>query len=133
MTSSSIGIPSLLTVNDFRVSVFLGCEAEERQVRQEVRFDVVFAFSHPPQGCLSDRLDQTICYSAVCNAIRNEAEGKEYLLIEKLGWDVHEAVQRLLPTGAEFGLRVMKLRPPVPNLFGGASFYIGSNLFSLRE
>lgn len=112
-----------LSLNDLRLKVRLGCGAEERAAVQEVSFDLSIRFPRLPEGSRSDELEGTICYGALSEKLRALCESREFKLIEHLGWEAY----RLLGPGPDHGLwlRVTKLKPPVPDLLGGASFELG--------
>ena len=84
---------SSLSIANLRLKVKLGCGEEERQIPQFVSFAAEVRFKDLPQGCFSDRLDETICYALLSDKIRSLCNNNEYHLIEKLGWDVYAAIK----------------------------------------
>jgi len=58
-----------LFIRDLVLHVHLGCSSEERKNPQEVRLTIDFRFKEMPPGALSDRLEETICYAEVAQAI----------------------------------------------------------------
>jgi dihydroneopterin aldolase len=116
---------SSLSINRLRLLVSLGCSVEERKVLQYVSFDVQIRFSTLPSGCVTDSLEQTVCYAKLCQKIKDVCDLQEYQLIEKLGWDVYQAVREFLPQDTFLWLRATKEHPPVAHLEGGSAFSIG--------
>ena len=114
-----------LSLNSLRIQVKLGCSAEERMNPQYVRFDIRVRFPSRPEGCLSDRLVDTVCYAELSEIVRKVSTAKEYDLIEKLGWDTFSSIKEILPKSVQLWLRTTKEKPPVPELVGGAAFSLG--------
>ncbi|MEO5970377.1 MAG: dihydroneopterin aldolase [Bdellovibrionia bacterium] len=116
---------SSVSIAGLRLKVRLGCGEAERQVPQYVSFDAEVRFKQPPKGCLTDRLEETVCYAEMSEKIRALCEQNEFHLIEKLGWDVYSAIKEILPAATELKIRVTKEKPPVPDLHGGSVFVLG--------
>lgn len=121
---------SLLEIRGFRTRVHLGCSEEERAFAQEVEFDVKISFREEPAATRSDRLEDTICYAALCEAIDKTARAHPFQLIEALGRDVYAALHRVIqvsdgPKDVDLQVSVLKLHTPVENLRGGARFVYG--------
>lgn len=123
MSSTPVSLRTFLALKDLRVQVRLGCEEEERRNPQFVRFDVQIRFPSMPEGCLTDRLKDTICYAELSEKLNGVCE-QDYCLIEHLGWKAFSATKELLTPGTLLGLRVIKEKPPIPNLEGGSRFVI---------
>ena len=106
-----------------RLHVRLGCGVEERASPQDVDLAVrVDLPGDPPNACLSDRLEDTVCYAAMIEAARKVCCGREFHLVEHLAYTIGQSLVESLPRGAGLWLRVTKLAPPVPELSGGVSF-----------
>src|SRR4051812_29284697 len=116
---------SSVSISDLRLKVRIGCEKAEREVPQYVSFYAEVRFQKLPQGCFTDQLEETVCYSNMSDKIRFLCEKNEYRLIEKLGWDVHSAIKEILPAKTELKVKITKERPPVPDLHGGSTFTLG--------
>src|SRR2546423_1880040 len=101
MASTELCKHSRLSLNGLRLQVKLGCHREERQIPQFVRFDVQICFKSPPAGCISDQLEDTVCYARLSELTRNVCNKSEYHLIEKLGWDVYSALKESLPQSTQ--------------------------------
>ena len=116
---------SLLEFRGARLSVHLGCGAEERALPQPVDLDVSVRFAELPAACESDKLEDTICYADLIEAARARVAGREFKLVERLAHELLGALRPLVPPGAELWLRVTKRQPPVDGLAGGVSFALG--------
>jgi dihydroneopterin aldolase len=116
---------SSLALHSLRLKVKLGCGAEERLIPQYVRFDVRLRFSALPQGCFTDRLEETVCYAEMSESVRTVCNRQEYCLIEKLGWDAYSQLKKILPPDVQLWVRVVKEKPPVADLEDGTSFTVG--------
>lgn len=114
---------SRLTINGFSTKVSLGCSPEERSAPQEVVFDIQFPFNEPPPGEKTDQLEDTLCYSDVCEVILGTLENESFQLVENIAYRVSEAFKNKYEQ-RDFYLRVHKVRPPIPNLKGGVSYEI---------
>jgi dihydroneopterin aldolase len=115
---------SSIEIHDLKLKVRLGCEKEERTIPQFVSFDAEVRFKHAPRGCLTDQLEDTVCYADLCSKIRLLCEGTEYHLIEKLAWEAYGAIKEILPETTELKVKVTKEKPPVRDLHGGSIFII---------
>jgi dihydroneopterin aldolase len=116
---------SLLEFRGARLSVRLGCGAEERALPQPVDLDVSVRFAELPAACESDKLEDTVCYAELIEAARARLAGREFKLVERLAHELYGTLRPLVPPAAELALRVTKLHPPVAELAGGVSFALG--------
>lgn len=114
-----------LALGAYRTEVRLGYLSGERRKPQPVVFELKIRFRQAPRACRTDRLQDTVCYGKICERISQICAKRPYKLIEHLGAQVYEAVERMLPKGAALTLKLIKENPPVPGLTGGASFTLG--------
>ncbi|MEM7174256.1 MAG: dihydroneopterin aldolase [Bacteroidota bacterium] len=113
-----------LAVNKLRIPVFIGVKPQERARAQLIEIDFKVTFQHPPKGCVSDQLEDTVCYADLVKQVIATAQHKEYALLEHLNHTIHQALSRLLEKDIKITLKVAKLTPPIPNIFGGVSYQI---------
>lgn len=114
-----------LALQDYEALVHLGCSAEEREIRQEVRFNLNIKFQQNVTGAVSDKLDDVVDYVEVTEIIRSVAQAKAYNLIEHLNLEVIEALLIYLKAQkikADVHLSVQKIKVPVENLKNGVVF-----------
>src|SRR4051812_30581294 len=77
--------PSMsLRLNEFSVMCRLGCSTQEQATPQEVRVSLNLEFARQPVACVSDRLEDTVCYARLCEIVRERATAKNYSTVEHL-------------------------------------------------
>ena len=116
-----------MKIQKLRLMVHLGVPAPERVETQPVDIDVVLEFSTLPGGCLSDSIDETICYGTLADEFRKEIAGKEYKLIEKLAHDLFAVTKRMVSSLREVSrveVAVVKVNAPVEGLRDGVRFVV---------
>jgi dihydroneopterin aldolase len=106
--------------------VRLGCTPDEQLNPQEVRISFELRFQEPPGACLSDQLEDTLCYASLSKAIQSYCTSTHFKTIEKIAMNCHELLQERCPKICAIQVRVHKVRPPVESLLGGAHFVIES-------
>ena len=127
--TTDIDIPTeaVLRLNDFRTETRLGCTPPERVHPQPIRFDLVVRFRKIPEGCRTDSIDDTVCYSKVSDALRSVCVGGEFHLIEKVAFDALQKLRTVVDPYMDLELTATKLHPPVEGLQGGVSFTLRSS------
>lgn len=111
-----------LVINDIRLWVRLGCTQDEQAQPQMVRVDVNLSFKNMPQGCVSDNIEDTVCYAGVVEMVQSVALQKSYNLIEHLASTLHDALQQKINICAVSSVSVCKVSPPVSLVHGGVTF-----------
>ena len=114
-----------LRLEDLQLAVRLGCTEKERACPQEVRIAVELRFPSAPVALSSDRLEDTVCYAKISDAIIKHCESREYLLIEKMAADIYLLTREFSGSEIGIGITVHKVRPPVSRLKGGTFFRCG--------
>ncbi len=117
-----------LKIRGYHTWVHLGCSEAERSMTQEVEFDVEIGFTTPPLGARTDRLEDTLNYGALCEALEATARRQPYQLIEALARSTYDALKKIAGPGPLIEVTVHKLRPPIENLRGGVRFSYGDIL-----
>ncbi len=98
------------------MSAFCGVLPEEVARRQPFAFDLD-VHADLATATISDRLEDTIDYGALCALVGGIAEDERFALLERFAGRVAEAV--LAVDGVEaVTVEVRKLRPPVPEALG---------------
>ncbi len=115
---------TFLKLESLPFHVFLGCFAPERTQRQCVLLDFTLSFAKPPLGCITDNLDDTICYDSLIKKLTLELEEREFHLVEHLGYTIYSCLKQNLPEGIELNL-TLKKDLSVVNLVGTAIFCYG--------
>jgi D-erythro-7,8-dihydroneopterin triphosphate epimerase len=77
----------VIRIRDLRLTCIVGINEDERLVPQEIIINIaIYADLSVP--CASDRIEDTIDYKAVKNAVIGMVEASSYFLIEKLASEV---------------------------------------------
>jgi len=113
-----------LTIRGLLLSVRLGCSEEERGRPQPVEIDVSVRFATPPRGMVTDKLEDTVCYSVLVGAIKEVVAGREFSLVEHLGGEIFGAIRRIVDPPHRLRVTVLKVSPPIPELTRGAEFTV---------
>lgn len=113
-----------LTIRGILLSVRLGCSEDERKSPQPVEVDVSIRFESPPRGVVTDRLEDTVCYSLLVSAIKEVVTGREFSLVEHLAGEIFGALRGIVASPHRLRVTVLKVSPPIPELTRGAEFTI---------
>jgi dihydroneopterin aldolase len=113
-----------LNVDRLRLSLHIGCTAEEQASPQPIEISYRLTFPTRPKGCESDDLNGTYCFESTCSQIQAIATEKRYQLIEHLGWRVYEVLKSIVAPDIQVWVKITKCHPPVAHLEGPAEFVI---------
>jgi dihydroneopterin aldolase len=116
-----ITINSRLFIRGLELKVHLGWPDNERQEPQVVHLDVDIWFKGPPKACITDNLDDTICYSTLVDEIRNDISTKKFHLIEYLSREIHQFIKSRLSDQSRVTVRITK-HTQIQGLTGGVCF-----------
>ncbi len=115
---------SSLSVKDFSIFVHLGWPSAERQTPQKILVSFVIGFPKIPEACKTDDLKDTICYNEICSALKTLATSQEFRTIEFLGHSLFKKAREFIPDTCQLKFTLQKVKPPVDDLKGGASFIL---------
>ena len=113
-----------LTIRGISLPIRLGWSAEERLKPQPVEIDVAIRFGTPPRGMVTDRLEDTICYGSLVDAIKEAVSDREFSLVEHLTNEIFTALKRIVESRHELRVTVRKVSPPIPEITKGAEFTV---------
>ena len=82
--------PDELRIRELIIRPFIGVTAAERRKRQDIAVDITL-YAHLRKACRSDRLEDSIDYSAVKQRILDIAEASRCRLIERLAQLIADA------------------------------------------
>lgn len=100
-----------ITIDKMRCYAFHGVMPQERTVGTE--YEVTLSIRYPAvQATLTDRLDQTVDYSILCDIIRHTMATPSKL-IERVCGRIIEAVCSRFPQIEGGSVTVSKLNPPI--------------------
>jgi dihydroneopterin aldolase len=114
-----------LIVRGILLPIRLGCSADERLDPQPVEIDLTIRFRTPPRGMVTDRLEDTVSYKALVEAIKEVASDREFSLIEHLANEILTSLRRIVESEYELRVTVRKVSPPIPEITKGAAFTVG--------
>ncbi len=119
-------VHSVLQIQELVLACHLGCSIDEQKTPQEVRVSVRIEFAAVPDACLSDSLNDTVCYAQLCSQLTKAAAAQSFATVEHLARQLSLCVQEPLPPKARWQLTVHKIQPPVPGLKSGVTFQLGT-------
>ncbi len=96
------------------LTAVVGVLPEERERAQPLRVDLSLEVDLTAAG-ISDDLNDTVDYSAVCDRVAEVGATSRPELLEKLAADMAAAVLECDPRVSAVRIGVAKLRPPVPH------------------
>lgn len=114
-----------LKIQEYEVSVHLGCSTEEQKFGQPIQFDFEINFSSEVSAMQSDDLGDTVDYVEITQIMKFIATSKKYHLIEHLNQQVMGGLISYLRSRNIKGsavLSVKKIRVPIDNLRNGVVF-----------
>ena len=114
-----------LTIRGISLPIHVGCSEHERRDPQPVEIDLTIRFGTPPRGMVTDRLEDTVCYDALVDAIKEVASDREFSLIEHLANEIFTSLRRIVEAEHELRVTVRKVSPPIPEITKGAAFTVG--------
>lgn len=117
-------IKSRLLIQGLELHVHLGWPESERTEQQAVFIDLDISFPNPPKACVSDELDDSVCYSALVQLIQDKMAAKSFRLVEHLSYDIYCLVKSQLPDKSRALVRLTKY-PDIEKLTGGVCFVYG--------
>jgi FolB domain-containing protein len=121
-------IASSIVLRGLEFPVFLGWPETERATPQVVVMDFNLQFAQPPQGCVSDELQDTYCYDTLTATIMKKVSQRQFRLLEHLGHEVYQHIKAFVTEGTKVNIRVKK-QPPIAGLKGGVFFNYGDDQF----
>lgn len=104
-----------ISLKDISLQVYLGVYDFEQAATQTVTVDVSFDFLEMPAGCISDQVEDVICYAMVNDVLKKTATKKRYHLIEHLGFELIQSLKKMLTIPADIRLSLHK-EPPLNNI-----------------
>ena len=118
---------SLLEIKSLVLPVYIGRTKEERDKAQDIAFHITIGFTQALKDEKTDKIENSVCYSRICEQIQQLISQKQFFLIEKLAFDTFTIVKKLLPAPNKTRIRVcvQKVHPPVAHLKGGVSYTYG--------
>jgi dihydroneopterin aldolase len=114
-----------LTIRGILLPIRIGYSSEERRNPQPVEIDLTIRFQTPPRGMVTDRLEDTVCYEGLVDAIKGVTSNSEFSLIEHLANEILTSLRRIVAPEDELQVTVRKVSPPIPEITQGVGFRVG--------
>jgi 7,8-dihydroneopterin aldolase/epimerase/oxygenase len=115
-------ISSSLKLNELIVQIKLGISEQEREVPQNVHIGIELKFNTPPKACITDNIEDTVCYSKIAKKIIGTCQDKEYQLIEFLCQEVFSLIRSDLESSTKIKISITKLNPPIVGIATSVNF-----------
>lgn len=113
---------SSLFINGLEMELFLGWPNEERMRRQIVSLDIEIQYPATPKACVSDDLQDTVCYRELIENLRANIGRKKYHLIEHVTQAAYDILKKQLPTTCQMSVSLTK-HPQIQGL-GSVTFHV---------
>lgn len=119
-----------------RIWVHLGCSDQEKFNPQLVSLNIELYFKSLPEGVISDRLEDTVCYSDLVQNVKSFCQNRKFNLIEHLTREIYKVVEEPLKQQRSLVAFICvtghKMLPPVPDIHGGITFTYCDDLSSTK-
>lgn len=114
-----------VALNNLRIRAHIGVTDKEQNELQDI--DVSFRIYFPgiPKACLSDDINDTICYHQMSEIIRKYCAENRVRLLEYLCYQLHTKIKESIEIPAAVWVKVDKCNPPIKNFSGNTSFEYG--------
>lgn len=119
--------PAVMIINDLEFLVRLGWSEKERQKKRRVLLNVTIHFKKAPRACLTDQLDDTLCYHQLSMLLQEKIGNRTFKLIEYLAQDVYSFIKKEVPKNTAVTVSVVKY-PKIKGLKGGVCFHYGEKI-----
>ena len=116
-----------LVIHGLELCVCLGWRENERLKKQIVLLDIHIYFPKLPDACITDKLEDTLCYSTLAHEIREQTNNKNYHLIEHLCHEIYKLVKILAAQPIHVTVGITKY-PDIQGLTSGVSFHYGDKV-----
>lgn len=112
-----------LHLDTLEVQVHLGVPPAEMAILQTISIELKITFTKPPAACISDNIQDTVCYDDLCQKIIQFCQSRSFHLLEHLG---HNLYHHLLADIKKYGNLWLKISKtsPCPGL-SNSRFSIG--------
>lgn len=100
-----------LTLQRYKIEVFLGVDDSERRKKQTVFCDIHISFYDELLACKSDDIMDTICYDKLLDIVTNHIGDKKFRLIERLTDFIFNCIKTEISHNHKLSVTVYKPRP----------------------
>lgn len=113
-----------ILIENFEVSVKLGCYPEEKESAQPVFFTVELIFDSELRCARTDDIGDAVDYVEISEVLKKTAQSRHFSLVESLNFTAAAAVTEYLKSGPNRGIMricTRKIRVPVEGLKNGVA------------
>lgn len=112
-----------LSFDKLSIKVHLGVSDNEHVNSQEIYLSLKLISTETPKACLSDNIEDAICYDRLSQTIKEFCIGKEFKLIECLTYQLYKVVKNFInDPNIRIWLKVDKYPTSMKDLLGAVSF-----------
>jgi len=113
-----------LSIRQLKLKVHLGWGEKERNKPQIIFVNIDLAFEKPPKACVTDQLDDTICYDVLITKLNKKIIKKKFRLIEHLSQTIYLFIKTQIPKKTKVVVHLLKY-PDIAGLKDGVRFSYG--------
>ncbi len=114
------GLPASVEVEGLSVYTHHGVSDAEQEIGQRLVLDISIALADCP-ATRSDRLEDTVDYSAVCALAAEVAASERRHTLERVAAEVAERLLERFPAADAVRVRATKPEPPIPLSVGAVA------------
>jgi FolB domain-containing protein len=108
--------------------LYLGCLPGEQDAKQEVRVSAEIELLKKPEATLTDSISDTLSYSDLIDSFQTHCEQMRFDTIERLAEEIYSRLAHVIGVNHFRSLKVLKVKPPLIGLLGGAEFEMRNEL-----
>ena len=100
-----------LKIIGHRNMAFLGLYEYEQRSKREIIINIIITFDTLPTACISDNIEDTICYDSIINIIDEILSSMHFKLIEHITHYIYNKLSIYLKNYANLSVEVIKPNP----------------------
>jgi FolB domain-containing protein len=117
MVSSLIPMIKQLDINNYRIDFIIGDNEEEKHEKVAVIVNISMRFMEDNLSCYSDKLDDTVCYSALTKFLEDKLKNSNFNLIERATQFIYDAISEYInDKNVQKKVELIKANPVCKNL-----------------
>lgn len=122
MSLTNKNFSSILCVKGLELFLHIGVPEEERAGIQRLVVNLDVSYANSPSGCLTDEIEDTVCYDELCTKLKSAIEAREFKLIEYLAAEILAFVKPFFPNST-VAVEILKW-PAIKDFTGSVSFKV---------
>lgn len=119
--------PSIVSLNDMKVSMSIGLSDDERSEKQDIILSFKLFYTTPPKACETDEIEDTNCYYKIYQIADNYCSNNSVKLLEYLCYQLYKLIRNVTDDDIKIWVKAEKCRPPIDNFAGTSSFEFSDN------